>query len=447
MNPHLKAWRRSRAHRRRVEGPRLGALLPLIAALAAGWMARTALLGFLVDPRLVPEGVAGLAARLGLICCGAMSLYSYSALVRGEDRPVLDPHPVDPGQLLPYLAIKVAAERWSLPIGVALLALPLVWFGQPLAWLLILAVCYGGWFVGLLVGFPIYLGAIWAAESPSLALFFELLRGDNPRLQAALIYAPGAVLMLGGVGVWQGAAGAGQVLAGEPLAGLKLLLPFVLGIVAWLPAASLGRAYHFRATTLLAEIDAMYAGTEDPEEARRVYLDWAVKFLPAGLRSEVTKELRHGWRGLRSWITGAWGAGVVAALAGWSADPAAPSRAGLVAGAGLVLVGAVAVRLAATDPLWLEQALPVPPGRRLAARALAVFGWLQGAILLPTVAVAIRQGGPAAGGLLASLEVEALVIALIGAGMSRLRARGMFPYVALAALVWAGAAGLGAVAL
>jgi len=412
-------------------------------------MARTVLLGFLavegsmdssVDSALA-VGVTGLALRLGLVCCAAMAIFSYGALVRGEDRPVLDPHPVDPGKLLPYLLLRAGSERWSWPLAVSLLAWPLVYYGQPVAFAMIVAVCFGGWLVGLTLGFPTYLAAIWAAESPSLAMVFELIRGTNPRLQAALIYAPGAVLAVGGLGVYAAASGAGLVVAGQPAGAALLAVPLVLSALAWLPTPALARAYHFRTTTLLAEVDGMYAGMEDPEEAQRVYLDWAVKFAPADTRSELLKELRHGWRGLRSWVTGAWGAGLVGAVAGWSSDPAAPERAALVAGAGMVLVGAVAVRLSATDPLWLDRSLPVPSGRRLLARGIAVFGWLQGAIVPVAAVVGVRQGG-AVFGVVLLLEGAALLVAALGAASSRLRARGMVPYVAMAALLWAGLAGV-----
>ncbi len=234
-NPHLRAWRRRRAHRRAVEGPALGGLVPAAAVLAAGWMARTALLGFLATPGAVAEGCVGLALRLGLLCCGAMSIASYGALVRGTDRAVLDPHPVDPGRLLPALLLQTAAARWAWPLAAAALAWPLLIYGQAPAWGLILAVCTGGWFTGLMLGFPVYLAAIWAAESPGLALVFELLRGDNPRLQAALIYAPGAVLGLGGLAVYAAAAGAGMLLSGRTAGAPLLAAPLVLGAVAWLP--------------------------------------------------------------------------------------------------------------------------------------------------------------------------------------------------------------------
>ena len=440
-NPHLKAWRRARAHRRAESGFSLGWLFPLAAVAAAGWMARTVLLGFLAVDDALAAGVTGLAMRLGLVCCGAMAIFSYGALVRGEDRPVLDPHPVDPGKLLPYLLLRAGAERWAWPLGVSALAWPLVFYGQPVAFALIVAVCFGGWLVGLTLGFPTYLAAIWAAESPSLALVFELIRGTNPRLQAALIYAPGAVLALGGVAVYAAASGAGLVMVGQPLGVVLLVAPLILSALAWLPTPALARAYYFRTTTLLAEVDGMYAGMEDPEEARRVYLDWAVKFTPASVRSETLKELRHGWRGLRSWVTGAWGAGLVGAVAGWSADPVAPARAALVAGAGMVLVGAVAVRLSSTDPMWLDRSLPVPSNRRLMARGFAVFGWLQGAIVPVAAVVGVRQGG-AVLGVIVMLEGMALLIAIVGAASSRMRAKGMLPYVALGALAWAGLAGV-----
>ena len=84
-------------------------------------------------------------------------------------------------------------------MGVAALCWPL-WSAGPEIYLTAVGLAAGGWGAGLLMGFPVHLGAVWAAESPGLAGLFNLIRGQNPQLQAALLYAPGAALALGAVG-------------------------------------------------------------------------------------------------------------------------------------------------------------------------------------------------------------------------------------------------------
>ena len=442
-NPHLRAWRRMRRHRRREEGAwrGLAAWLPVLAVGGCSFLVQRVFYAWLPNPDLLAMGVEGLSFRLGLLGCGAMSLHTYTALVRGPDRDILDPHPVDPAKLLPYLLARTAWER--LPLAAALVAAlaPVAAAGHPLAFALGGLVAVGGWLVGLLVGFPIHLGSVWAAESPALAGLLEALRGDNPRLQAALIYAPGVVLGVGGIAVALAADGAESVLNGHLGSSAWLLAPAVLGGLAWAPAAGLARAYHHRTTTLLAEIDARYASVQAEDDDHAVYLEWTVRFVPAGLRRELLKELRHGWRGLRSWVTGAWGAGVATALVGWSGDADAPAQATAVGGAALLLIGGVALRLASRDPDWLDRALPVEPARRGTARAIAVFGWMQGVVIPTAAAVAVRHGSAAAAGVTFSLEAVALALVVLGATCSRLRARGWAPYLVGGLLGWASIVG------
>ncbi|MCP4809050.1 MAG: hypothetical protein GY884_27255 [Proteobacteria bacterium] len=412
-------------------------LVPLVGLILAGPLVEPVFMGFLESGRM-GQGVAGLGLRLGLLACGAMSLATYTALVRGPERAVLDPHPADAGALLRYLVIRTGWERLGWIVAAAALVLPVLRV-DPLAWALTVWVAAMGWLIGLCGGFPVHLGSVWAAESPALAGVMNLLRGNNPRLQAALIYGPGVAFGLGAVGVWTAATGAELVLSGQAIGWAWLAAPLGVALVTWLPGPGLARAYHFRTTLLLAEIDAAYAGQEDPAESLRVYLDWTVRFAPAPLRLELLNELRHGWRGLRSWITGAWGLGGLSALSGWSVAPEALPRTLLIGGAAVVFTGVVAIRLEMTDPLWLDHALPRRLGRKLGGRLLAVFLWLQGAVIPGVLALGIRQGAVAAG-VLGWLELLALVIAATATGASRLRGRGLPPYLLTGLLLWAGLA-------
>ncbi|MBK9369060.1 MAG: hypothetical protein IPN01_22625 [Deltaproteobacteria bacterium] len=189
-------------------------------------------MGFLDRPDGVIDGVIGLGVRLALLCNGAMALRTYTALVRGEERPILDPHPADVPALVRYLVRRVAWEGLIWPLGVAALCWPL-WSAGPEIYLTAVGLAAGGWGAGLLMGFPVHLGAVWAAESPGLAGLFNLIRGQNPQLQAALLYAPGAALALGAVGVGAAATGARLGLSGQSAGWLLLLTPWVLGAVAF----------------------------------------------------------------------------------------------------------------------------------------------------------------------------------------------------------------------
>ncbi len=438
-NPHITAWRTQARRRAVVEGPlrRVGGLAALATVAGAAPVVEPVFFAFLGRPGALAAGVAGIGFRLGLVCCGAMALATYTALVRSPERSVLDPHPVEPARLLRYLLLRTGLERAGWVAAAALFLLPLVLAGEWLAWALATAVAAGGWAVGLLAGFSVHLASIWVAESPSLSGVLELIRGQNPRLQAALIYAPGAALALGGTAVWAASLGAAGVLSGQPLLGLGLLAPLVVGLAAWSFAPSLGRAWYHRATTLLAEIDAAYEGQEDPEEARAVYLEWAVRGLSQPLRLRVVRELRAGWRAHRSWLMATWGLGLVGAVAAWSKDPGAGPQAAAIAGAGMVLVAAVAFRLHGASPAWLDAWLGLTARDMRLARGLAVWGWLQGLVLLPVLALAIRQGLPAAGHLGLGLEGVSVALAVVATTTSGWRRWGWAVYLPVAVAIWA----------
>ncbi|MCK6505683.1 hypothetical protein L6R53_20180 [Myxococcota bacterium] len=433
-NPYAQVHRRIRAHQR--PGPTW--ILPVVAAGLAAPLARPVLLGFLdgpAAPETIAAGTDAVAFRLGALVASAMALHTYTDLVRGPDREVLDVHPVQARPLLRAIAARTARQRWYLPLMAAVLVSPLALAGHVQAWLGLVAVVVGAWLCSLGVGFSVHLGAVWVAFSPGLARVLDLLRGDNPRMQAALIYAPGVVLAVAGVALGVASAGVSAALQGWAPGWAFLALPPLVGLAGALVAGPLADGFYVRASALLAEIDAAWAGVDEGEEERRVYLEWL-----AGDRPELLRALRQGWRRLRSWPMGAWGLGLLGAMAGWSADPGAASQVVLVAGAATVLVAAVPTRLAEGDPAWLDQALGVRAGPVVHARAAVAFLYAQGAILPALLALLIRQGGAILRPLLL-LELLALVAAFAAALIARrLRGRGAWAYAPLGVLAWAGAA-------
>ena len=357
-NPYLAIHALGRA--RRPAAGVSGLLIQLVAAALAAPLAKPVLLGFLdggAAPGAVPDGVEAVGFRLGALMVGAMSISTYSALVRGPDRPILDPHPVQPRLLLDALIAATARANLALPGMAALLLLPVGLAGHWTAWAGATALAFGAWICGLGLGFAGSLGGVWAAYSPGLAAVLDALRGANPRMQAALIYAPAVVLGVGGLASALAAAGLRAGLLGWAPGWAFLALPPVIGVVGLALARPLADVWYVRATALLAEIDGQWAGVENIAEQRTVYLEWAAR----GSR-ELTRALRQGWRRLRSWASGAWLLGGVGALAGWTASPDAADRVMVVGCGAVLLLGALPVRLAEGDPDWLDQALVVPRG-------------------------------------------------------------------------------------
>jgi hypothetical protein len=391
----------------------------------------------LVEPVLLAvdtwKEASGLYLRLAWLCCAAMSLRTYSILVRSPERAVLDVHPVEPRPLVRYLAARSAWEGLPFLAGCVVLTWP-VWAaghsdiaGAGAGTIVI------GWAAGLFLGFPVHLASVWVAESPRLAGLLEAIRGDNPRLQAALIYAPGAVLALGGTVTWLGAQGVAACVLGGPGAAL-VLVPLASFVLAWGVTPLLAQQWYLRTSLLLAEIDARYAGLEDSEDARWVYLQWMLRWLPPRARPTVLRELRHGWRGHRGWITGAWAMGGLAAL-GALGEQGTADRALVLASAGAVLVGAVGLRLAEGNPSWLEGWLDLPRRTVFLARGWVLVCWLQALVWPPVLALGFAQGWEVAWPLGVALEALVIVLAALGAGCG---STGWVCYAPLALVAWAG---------
>ena len=174
---------------------------------------------------------------------------------------------------------------------------------------------------------------------------------------------------------------------------------------------------------------------EGDEEAHCVYLQWMLRWLPTSAGPHLLRELRHGWRGERGWITGAWAMGVLAALAAWSEAPDAGDKALVVASAGAVLSAVVGLRLASTDPTWLDSWLDVPRRTVLVTRTWVLPCWLQALVLPPVLVLSMRQGGDPGCTLFLAMETLVIVLAGLGAVCGSL---GWVAYVPLALVAWAG---------
>lgn len=434
-NPYRLADRRQRIARRRVESPltRLAAMAPFVGAAAAVWLAQDLYATLLAGGSAAwAAGFTGILARVGLVVAALLALTTYDTLVRGPDRGVLDIHPLLPG---PWLRARVEGlVRDRLPwLGVAFVFLAPV-ARDPRALALGAVVLTGAWAAGLGAGLGVNLAAPALAARPSLAGLFDAIRGANPRLQAALLYAPGAALALSGSATIAAAWGAGRLLLGDPAG--------VLGLVAPFGVAALGLALAVRFApamsgigAVLGEIEAAWANAEDPEDARAVYLEWTVRLVPAPLRLALRKELRHLWRAHRGFVTGSWGLALLAGIAGWTAAPAGPARLAQVGAGALAAFGYAGVRLGATDPPWLDAFVPLRG--RVLARATAVFAAMQVVIAVGTATLLVRQGTAALPAFV-RLEGVAIALALVAAWSGdALRSRGGLAYLPAALLLWA----------
>ncbi len=406
-------------------------ILPVAAAaLCVPWVSST-LMSFVplqpmqVDGALWYPALVSLVTRMANIVAAIVILNTYSDLVRGSDRPVLDVHPVRATQLVHAIALRTFITRAYLPAVAAVLLSPLALRGHPEAYIGSLALVLAAWLAGLGVGFMVHLGGIWAASSEALSAVLDAIRGDNPRMQAALIYSPGAALLLVGVGVELGAIGLELGLSGWRPGWLWLAIPAAMGAAAFVLVGPLAERYYVRASLVLAEVDGAWGQAEQAEQAEKVYLEG----LSRG-DGEVLRALRLGWRTLRIYATGGWILGLLVAVAGWSA----PERLIFWGGLAVVWACSVASLMPAHDPPQLDRALGVRAGRVMAARVRVAMAYGAGA-LVPVMAVVLVRHFDG-GTVLGMLVLYALSGALSATAARMWRAHAPWAYGAVGIVMW-----------
>ncbi len=429
-NPYLSVHRRMRRHQ---PFPWMR-LVPVLAATAAIPLVSAELFWFLaaaesgVEPKQWVPGLTVIASRFANLVAAVVILHGYADLVRGPDRAILDVHPVQPRPLVAAIARHTAASRFYVPVMASVIFLPV---GMSASWLAYTGVCgllFGAWMAGLGVGFMVHLGAVWAAYSPALSGLLDAVRGQNPKMQAALIYAPGVALLLVGLSVEFGAIGLEAALLGWAPGWLWLSIPVVVGAGAWAVVGTLADRFYVRASLLLAEVEGAWGQHDEEEQAGTVYL----QRLATG-RPHLLRALRNGWRSQRLYATGGWLLGIVVAAMSWS-----DLGFGLMWGAGsVVLVAAVGVRMSESDPLWLDEALGVSSVAVGISRATVAALYTVG-VLVPLGFVLWLQHGGSGFQMFAGLVALSFVVAVLSAASALIwRQRGIWAYGATGIVGWA----------
>lgn len=361
----------------------LGLAIPIVDSLFLGWIEGP------VAAR--PDAMRALLTRSGLLVVGWIALDTYSVLIRDGDREILSIWPFDPRDVALYEVARLAVGKAWMLLAAGVLLFPL-WMLDPVLWGLALVHTGSVAVLALASSAMVVLLAVDASDNPAVRPLLDLVRGNNHPAQAAFIYAPGLVLALAGVFAWWAADGAARVVAGD-LAGVGLLLLPMLPAMACAAAVpTLARRNWFRAGQVMAEVDARYAMLEDQEERLGVYLDWSVRFLPTRVALYALRDLRHGWRQHRAWITGAWLVGLAALAASWTSDPTGPGRTALVTSVGCWWLAAVALRLAADEPEFLRAWLPAEPFEQRAARVFVLMAWQQPVLWMGMLGTLVSAG-------------------------------------------------------
>jgi hypothetical protein len=430
-NPYLSIHRRMRRHRpvpwaRMIPVLAAGIAIPLVSG-DLFWFLAAAESG--LDVKQWVPGLVAVTTRFANLVAAAVILHSYTDLVRGPDRAILDVHPVSPRPLVVAIGLHTLGSRLYLPLMAAILLLPVGLSASWMAYLGSVALIVAAWIGGIGVGFMVNLAAVWAAYSPGLTGLLDAIRGQNPRMQAALIYAPGVALALVGLSVEFGAIGLEAALTGWSLGWAWLAIPLMVGLVAWSLVGTLADHFYVRASLLLAEVEGAWGQHDESVAAGVVYMQRVARGRP-----ELLRALRHGWRSQRLYATGGWITGLVVAGMCWS-DP----DTGAVWGAGaVVLIAAVAARMSEGDPLWLDDALGV--SRTSVAWARATVAWLYTVgVWGPVGAVLSLRHGMDGLEIGIGLVVLSLAVALASAFTALLwHKRAIWAYGATGIVAWAG---------
>jgi len=398
----------------------------VLAAVVAAPLSEPALLHF-TKGSVTSQGLPGLVFRMQALIAALMALQTYSVLIRGPDRPVLDPHPVWPKALLKAVAFRGLIQTFAWPLSIWLLAWPLCLHEQHLVFFWLSLPIFSTWLGMKGLGYFMGLAAVWASRSDSIAPLLDMLRGQNPREQAAFIYAPGAALFLIGLTLIASANSFEDAMTGELLSVIFVISPLALGFAGWFLALVLAPLQYVPASAVLAEIDARWAALEAQETGEHVYLDWLAGTDPYRLRA-----FRQGWRAHRAWPMGAGLLGFLGLISAWAQDY---RSAVMIAALGVVAVSAIPFRMAKGDPEWLDLALGVESSSVSYARGWTSLCYAMGSALPAGIMVAIKGGGWQS---LVSLIVLGLCVSVISALLAkRFRAQGLFAYAPIALLLWA----------
>lgn len=370
------------------------------------------------------ESIESLLFRLAALITSAMALHTYSSVVRSPEHEIISIHPILGQRFLWHVLEETIRTTWIWWVGGAVFLYPLVELGEYTAYVLSVLLLLGSWVGGIGAGYCINLGAIWVARSNRAHVLLDMVRGQNPREQAAFIYAPGVALVVVGLTLALAAGGLRAALSGLYMWGILIGLPYVMGLAGFGIALRLVQEELLRVGSILVDIDAHWQGIEEGEDPNAVYLDW----LAAG-RPELLRALRAGWREYRLYPILSWCAGGLGGLLLWTGRV---SEGLWLAGFAMVGLGSLGWQLQRADPNWLGLALGVDARSVAWARFQLVLLYGAG-IWLPMIGLgSITQG---AGFILAGSSLGLLLLSL--AAISALFSQKLAHYLPIAFLIWA----------
>lgn len=370
---------------------------------------------FVPDPFLLFPNIL---FRYAILVSAVTSFVCYQDLIRDPIRRILDPHPIDGGTdfLSAYMSHTISK---TLPTLIAVIALfwPILlyksqcshlWFGMSFFLALV-------WISSVFVGYSVCLGAIKITRDEQFWPFLDVIRGSNPREQAAFLYVPGVSLLFMGVTISFACNALSYALQhkGGLVMWLWILLPALLGGFSFILSQKWMKESYAYGSIVRNDIDAQWNIIDQygqEAEEHTVYLE----MLASTNRPELKRNLRQGWREFRIWIIGSW---VIGAIAGFYVLQDDIGFAFQMTLFGSLVVAGLPTQLQKGDPLWLETQLPLPLRRIRLCRSLVSILYAQG-ILLPVFLALVITDTKHVMSLLA-IETALLLAALIASSLPR----------------------------
>jgi hypothetical protein len=361
--------------------------------------------------------------RTGAVLVALIALDTYSGIVRHPERSIFGVHPLLAGALLKSVALEqVKKSFWYVALILG------IWSGVSAEWMgWIVAYVFSAWLGALGTGYAVHLGSVWASTSPVCAGVLDSIRGQNPREQAAFIYAPGLALAILGIALIFGAGATRLVIEGQTRFMLWLAGPMFMGLIGWIAALRLAKIHLLRASMIVSDIDAHWSLLDEGDDPRSVYLDWLAKDNPHRLRL-----LRLSWRLHRPITIGLWVLGFVAALMHSVGEV---FQVHLVSGIVSVAFLLFPSRLLQHEPQWLQWSLGISDKVQLKA-LIEVCSLIWLSFVLPVLAMQILTVGILWPWLMAVLTTIPLCYVVSWMQLHGKQKGGLFLGVILSLVVW-----------
>ena len=354
--------------------------------------------------------------RYAVFLSAVTSFICYQDIIRDSIRVILDPYPIEGNEDLFWALIAHSISK-TFPYCMAILFLfvPMLSYRDEffLIWIYMVFFFLMVWISSLFVGYAVSLGAIFCAKSPNMQPYLNLIRGNNPREQAAFLYVPGVSLFCIGFSISFSSTALVYIAQsrGGVLTWLWFISPLFLGLISYVLSKQWMKTYYAAGSIVRNDIDAHWniLDRENQEgEDRIAYLEFLSSNSP-----ELRRNLRQGWRELRIWAMGTWFLGFCFAFYCYHGEREFALQFVLLTA---VLVAGLPTQLQQGDPLWLETQLPLPQKNIHWSRSLVAILYAQGAII-PLLCVILIQNTPVFPVFL--IEIATVLSAIVAANLPR----------------------------